>query len=135
MVKKKINGIRGWLLLFVIISTLSLINLIYRLCNDFLTYLGGGMIGKIMLIGAVMSILLTIIYLTLIFQKSRYAVFGIIIALLYDMAINFTLFVIILNIAPSNRLEIYLSAGLILFNLAWVLYFNFSNRVRNTFNL
>ena len=78
MIKKEIKGVKGWLLLFVVISILSLISLIYNLYSDFFIYLWGGLIGKIILVSTFMSVLLTLIYLILIFKESSYAVMAVI---------------------------------------------------------
>ncbi len=134
MAKKEIKGLRGWLLLFVIISVISLISLAYELYNNFFIYLWSGLIGKIILVSAFMSLLLTLIYLILIFKKSSFAVAAVITALLYDTAVNFSIFILLLNISPTKPSELYLSSFLIIFNLVWIFYFNFSRRVRNTFN-
>lgn len=138
MVKKReknikiIKGIKGWLLLFVIISILNLMGLICTLYRDFFIYLWGGLIGKIILVSTIISAFLILNYLILMFMKSKYAVLCVITALIYDAVINFSLLIMLLNIS-SRVSEIYLSAFLVIFNLLWVLYFNFSKRVRNTF--
>lgn len=129
----KISGIKGWLLTFVIITLLGIILAIDNLAPMLAQILTSSLTQTLLIIMLLLLIILTINSLILIFTKSEYAPIWTIVFLMYDIAVNITYCFVNTSPLISRVQYISLTLAAIILDLAWILYFNYSQRIKNTF--
>jgi hypothetical protein len=133
MAKKQIKGIKGWLLLIVLVLIAELILTLSLFYPKASQLYHGVNSEKLFFVVIIILVILFINALALIIFKSRYAPVWTVIALMYNIA--FSISQLVVNSSPSMGETAFVSAnlGMIIKDLLIILYFCYSIRVRNTF--
>ncbi len=132
MKNHKLKGIRGWLLLYIILSISSLANflilmpLIILLEKDKINTIFNYPFIEIPL--TILSILFTIVSLIYIIKKKKKAITSNIILLEYAVFSNI-IYLFYLKEYPYNLANI----PAIIIGILWIIYWHKSKRVKNTF--
>lgn len=137
MVEEKINtqkleGVSGWLLVFIISLFLSLVFIGSQVFGNYSTYTSSG-IGFILLILFIFQTILIGISLVLIIEKKKIAMIWVTIYLGYTAILNIIVGVILYNINPetASSQALQLIWGIVL-SIIWLFYFFQSERIKNT---
>lgn len=125
---KKISGIGGWLLVYIIILSVGFIIAIKNFYPLILNFNNISMMNKIFTIFSFIGIILVLNSLVLIFQYSKKARKWNIIMLLYNFILNIVIYSFKLGI---ETIYIFLIGGFITY--LWIEYWLVSKRIKNTF--
>jgi len=129
---QKLEGVSGWLLVFIISLFLSLVFIGSQVFGNYSTYTSSG-IGFILLILFIFQTILIGISLVLIIEKKKIAMIWVTIYLGYTAILNIIVGVILYNINPetASSQALQLIWGIVL-SIIWLFYFFQSERIKNT---